>query len=100
VARADLVLAPTALGIDWPVVLRCLLPARMFENNIFLAYANYAGQDQSTSYIGESVILSPSGKELARADDRECWIEAQLDRDEIPKVRARLNFLKDYQALI
>jgi predicted amidohydrolase len=53
VVGADLVLAPTALSIDWPVVSRCLIPSRAFENTVFLAYANYAGQDQSDSYIGD-----------------------------------------------
>lgn len=100
VAGADLVLAPTALGIDWPIVSRHLIPTRAFENNVFLAYANYAGQDQGASYIGESVILAPTGEELARADDREGWIEAELQHAEIATARVRLNYLKDFKAFL
>ena len=97
---ADLVLVPTALGIDWPIVSRCVIPSRAFENNVFLAYANYMGRDASNNYLGDSVIVAPTGQDLARADEKNCWIEAQLDRQLIGRSRARLNYLKDYRELV
>lgn len=91
----DLVIAPTALAEDWPVVARRVVPARAFENNVFVAYANHAGTENGTRYLGDSVIVSPFGQDLARADTEETVITARLERDEIAKARDRLHFLED-----
>ncbi|HSH41243.1 MAG TPA: nitrilase-related carbon-nitrogen hydrolase, partial [Arenicellales bacterium] len=41
----DLVVAPTALVDRWAVVARQVIPARAFENTIFVAYANHCGAE-------------------------------------------------------
>ena len=98
-AGAQLILVPTALGRDWQVVSRQLVPSRAFENNVFLAYANYAGEDPRCRYIGDSVICSPMGADLARAGDAPELIQAQLDTSAIDSARARLPYLVDYSRL-
>lgn len=95
-AGAQLVLVPTALGKDWRVVSRHLIPTRAFENGVFMAYANFAGEDESNQYIGESVIVSPMGLDLARAEAEEAFICAELDMKSIERARARLPYLNDY----
>lgn len=94
-AGCELVAAPTALTEQWTVVARRVIPARAFENNIFLAYANHAGREQDTRYLGESVIVSPFGEELARAGAGETVVAVRLDRAEIDRARSRLHFLAD-----
>jgi len=95
-AGAHLVLAPTALGTEWGVVSRKVIPSRAFENNIFLAYSNYCGKDLHHHYIGESVIVSPMGEDLARAGTRSEIISAELDIQVIEQARSRLAYLVDF----
>lgn len=91
----ELVLAPTALTEHWPVVARRVIPARAFENNIFVAYANHCGEENGNRYLGESVVASPFGEDIARAGQEECVITATVDRSEIARARSRLHFLED-----
>lgn len=89
----DLVLAPTACLQQWSVVARNVVPTRAFENNIFVAYANHAGEESGNRYLGESVIVSPWGQDLARAGDVESVITAELHHSEIARARTRLGYL-------
>jgi predicted amidohydrolase len=95
-AGAQLVLVPTALGRDWRVVSRQLVPTRAFENGVYLAYANFAGEDESNQYIGDSVIVSPMGEDLARAGQKADYICAQINKKAIDRARERLPYLNDY----
>ena len=97
-AGAQLLLVPTALGKEWAVVSRQLVPTRAFENNIFLAYANFSGADESGEYIGDSVVVSPRGRDLLRADEGPGMFFADLDIKEIDQARARLPYLADLRA--
>jgi predicted amidohydrolase len=51
---ADLIIVPTALAAEWEVVARAVVPARAFENGLFVAYANHAGEDQGYRYLGRA----------------------------------------------
>ena len=93
---AQLILVPTALGRDWQVVSRQLIPTRAFENGVFIAYANFAGEDEAGGYLGDSVIVSPTGQELARAGEKQALIGAELDMQAIASARTRLPYLADY----
>lgn len=99
VAGAELVIVPTALGVDWRVVSRRVMPARAFESGVFLAYANHAGKEGAMDYIGDSVIVSPLGEDLARAGGGEAVIAADIDPAVLPAIRERLPFLRDYKSL-
>lgn len=94
-AGCELVVAPTALTDQWTVVAHRVIPARAFENNVFVAYANHAGEEDGNRYLGHSVIASPMGEDLARAGAAECVITARLDRGDIARARERLRFLSD-----
>jgi predicted amidohydrolase len=99
VQEASLVLAPTALAHQWDVVARKVLPARAFENGVFIGYANHGGCDELTRYLGESCILAPDGSELARAGDMGDFISASLDHAGVVTARSRLNYLPDSEGL-
>ena len=98
IAGADLVIVPTALGIDWRVVSRQVMRARAFESGVFLAYANHAGTEGAMNYIGDSVIISPLGEDMARAGSGETVITADIDISTLPAIRQRLPFLRDYKS--
>lgn len=93
----DIVVAPTALTHNWPVVARQLIPTRAFENGIFVAYANHAGEENGNLFLGESVIVSPDGNDLARANNQQMVISARLEHLAIENHRDRLPFLRDVE---
>lgn len=98
-AGADLVLVPTALGADWGWVAHQMMPTRAYENGVFLAYANSAGIEQGMAFLGDSVIASPDGVELARAKEVPTVLYADLDKGRVAAAQARLPYLQDRGAL-
>lgn len=92
---ADLLIVPTALVGAWPVVAEKVVPARAFENGIYVAYANHGGAELSYTYLGGSRIVSPGGAELAVAGQGEELIAAEIARDQVQAAQARLPYLRD-----
>lgn len=92
---AGLVVAPTALTRDWDVVSRKVVPARAFENGIYIAYSNHSGRDGDLDFLGDSCIVAPDGCDLARAGAGEVLIEATLDPAALARARSRLPYLAD-----
>jgi predicted amidohydrolase len=86
----ELVIVPTALMRPFDVVAQTIVPARAWENQLFLAYANRCGREASFDYCGLSCVVGPDGADLARAGRGEELIFADLDRGAIEAAR-RLN---------
>ncbi len=84
-ADADAVLVPTALP-ESPFanfIATAVVPVRAFENQLFIAYANHVGRDNSFRYVGLSRIVGPDGSILAAADTYEdAVIFADIDPDD------------------
>ncbi|MBB3266976.1 putative amidohydrolase [Azospirillum sp. OGB3] len=78
-AGVDVLLVPTALMTPYEVVATTILPARAFENGIFVAYANRCGREGTLRYCGLSSVAAPDGSVLARADDGEALLTVDLD---------------------
>ena len=91
---AELVAVPTALRKQWSFVARCLVPARAFENGVFVAYANYCGREGDFDYLGESRFVGPLG-EITSAASQETLITATLDAGDIARARQALPYLQD-----
>jgi len=98
-AGAHVILAPTALAAHWTVVAHKLIPARAFENGVYLLYANHAGSEGGFGYLGGSCIVGPDGKDLARAGEDAAIIWGDLDISRLAAVRSRLPYLRDLPAL-
>ncbi len=92
---AELVIVPTALTKEWGVVAEKLIPARAFENGVWLIYANHAGSENGTHYLGHSCIVAPNGKDAARAGAGEQLISAGLDVESVAAAQKRIPYLKD-----
>lgn len=92
---AELVLVPTALGAQWGWVAQTLIPARGFENGLFLAYANGAGCQNGMEFLGHSFIGAPDGEILARAGQGPEILYADLDQARVAAAQARLPYLSD-----
>lgn len=89
---ADMVVVPTALAQQWGIVSECLVPTRAFENGVFVCYSNYCGAENGLEYFGGSCIISPSGRQLARAGTSEHILHARLEYSAVSAARARLPY--------
>ncbi|MHA7828963.1 MAG: carbon-nitrogen hydrolase family protein [Roseovarius sp.] len=98
-AGADLVIVPTALSDQWPLVADKLVPVRAFENGVFLAYCNHSGTENGLTYHGGSCIVAPDGADLARAGAAPQSLSATLDHAAVARARARLPYHRDRAAL-
>lgn len=85
---------------NWPRARRehwqTLLRARAIENQAYVAAVNRVGTDgNDLSYAGDSVIIDPMGNVLAAASEGETIVLADVEPDEVARVRARFPFMAD-----
>jgi predicted amidohydrolase len=78
-AGADILLIPTAQMEPYTQVAKHVIPARAYENQLYVAYANHSGTEDGLDYIGLSSICEPDGKILAAAGKGEEIIYATVD---------------------
>ena len=86
----------TPTGKDhWQVLLR----ARAIENQLYVVAAAQVGETlPGKPAYGRSLIVDPWGLVLAQAPDEETVISAELDRDHLEEIRAKLPSLANRQA--
>lgn len=72
-----------------------LLRSRAIENQLFVMGCNGCGMEGNTRYGGASAIISPFGKPLAEAGDREEVILATLDFAEMRDFRRHIPCFSD-----
>lgn len=94
-AGADLVAVPTALMRPYEVVARTLVPARAYENQVYVAYANRSGSEGDLVYCGESCVVGPDGADLARAGSGDELLLAEIDPARLASSRADNTHLGD-----
>jgi predicted amidohydrolase len=93
---AELILVPSAFtfptgAAHWEILLR----ARAIENQVYIVAADQIGRSPSgVNDYGNSMIVDPWGKPLARASDREAVIVAEIDLDYLERVRRELPCLE------
>ncbi|SDI49484.1 carbon-nitrogen hydrolase family protein [Pseudomonas panipatensis] len=93
-AGADLILVPTANMRPYEFVAEVLVPCRAYENQVFLAYANFQGVEGELDYCGLSSVVAPDGQVLARASQAEELLIADLDPERLAMARAGFSYLK------
>ena len=96
---AQLVLVPTALGADWGVVAEKVVPARAFENGVYIAYADHAGAVGGLGFYGGTRIVAPDGSETGVAVGQEGFAVAEVDPARVVAAQARLPYLRDCRKL-
>ena len=82
---------PTRRGEGFDLLSR----ARAFENHLFMAAVNCVGSFKGDPFYGHSRIIDPLGHIIAEGGDREEIIYAEIDLEQIKKVRKNLNALDD-----
>jgi predicted amidohydrolase len=94
-AGAELILVPTANMVPFDFVADVTVRARAFENQCYVAYANYCGQEGEIQYCGQSSIAAPDGQRIAQAGLDESLIVGTLDRQLMIDSRAANRYLLD-----
>jgi len=86
-AGIDILLIPTAQMEPYEQVAKHIIPARAYENQIYVAYANHSGTDDGLNYIGLSSICGPNGAILAAAGKTEEMLYATCNKTHHTAVR-------------
>ena len=94
-AGAELIVVPTANMLAYDIVATTLVPARAFENQCGVVYANHCGSEGDIVYGGLSSIVAADGAALAIAGRDEALIVADLDRAQLTASRVRSPYLGD-----
>jgi predicted amidohydrolase len=92
---AELILAPTANMIPFDFIADVTVRSRAFENQCYVAYANYCGHEGDIHYCGQSSIAAPDGSRIAQAGLDEALIVGELDRQLMVDSRAANRYLLD-----
>jgi predicted amidohydrolase len=92
---AELILVPTANMIPFDFIADVTVRARAFENQCYVAYANYCGHEGDIHYCGQSSIAAPDGSRIAQAGLDEALIVGELDRQLMVDSRAANRYLLD-----
>src|SRR5690606_7158958 len=79
---ADGLIALSATTSPYPVVPRHVVPARAYENRMFVVFANRAGEENGLSYAGESCIAAPDGAVLVSCGDTESLACATVEPEQ------------------
>lgn len=97
-AGAELVAIPQAgcLG-EWPDGLyEAEVQTAAFQNGYFAALCNRVGVEETLTFAGESFVVDPDGRVIARAKTlEEDLLIADLDLSQVPRSHAKQLFLRD-----
>ncbi|RJN32887.1 carbon-nitrogen hydrolase family protein [Nesterenkonia natronophila] len=92
---ADIICVPTANMAAYDHVQQILLPARALENQVYLAYANYCGEDSRFRYGGLSCVIGPDGAVQSRAGREEELVICEISRETLAASRLQNPYLRD-----
>lgn len=84
---ADAVLVPTANMAGFDEVPTLLVPARAYENSLFVAYANACGSEGGVHYGGLSTVAGPGRQRIAQAGRENVLLTLSLSRNELQHAR-------------
>ena len=98
-AGADLIAVPTANMAEYDFVARSLVPVRAYENQLFVAYANFTGPEGALQYGGLSTVAGPDGAPLAQAGREETLLIATLEEERLTAARRTAQHVRDLTVL-
>jgi predicted amidohydrolase len=92
---AQLVVIPTANTRDEPLeFFEWELRVAARQSGVFIGMCNRVGTEHEMDFCGESLIVGPDGDVLAKADDTEQILYAEIDLDLMEKSREERPYLK------
>lgn len=94
-AGTELLLVPTALMRPFEIVPQTVLPARAWESQLYIAYANRCGREGEFDFAGLSCLAAPDGTVRARAGAGDDLVVADVDTELLTASRLRNPYLGD-----
>ncbi|MFI1163965.1 carbon-nitrogen hydrolase family protein [Streptomyces sp. NPDC020801] len=94
-AGTDLLVVPTAQMHPFQFVAESLVPVRAWENQMYVAYVNRAGQEGEFEFVGLSTLAGPDGVARTRAGRAEELVLADADPAFLAASREANPYLKD-----
>lgn len=96
-AGAELLAVPTATASYGPEsrFSEMLIATRAVENNCFVAYSNYCGDDGQYRYMGKSIVAGPLTDIYALAGVGEELLVARLDTARLAEGEAKISYRRD-----
>lgn len=85
---ADIILIPTVNTKSEPSeMFEWELRVQAFQNSVAIAMCNRVGTEDAMVFSGESIAIDANGNVIAKADDTEQILYADIDLDESKKIR-------------
>ncbi|MFJ7215814.1 carbon-nitrogen hydrolase family protein [Amycolatopsis sp. NPDC098790] len=94
-AGTELLVVPTALMSPYEVVADTVVPARAYESQLFVAYANRCDVERELTYCGRSCVVAPTGAVLTRAGSGPALVTAEVTREALAASRLENTHLAD-----
>lgn len=86
---ADCILVPTVNTKAEPMeMFEQEIRVQAFQNSVFIAMCNRVGKEDKMEFAGESLVVSPQGEVIIKADDREQLVYADIDLQQAGSIRA------------
>lgn len=86
---ADLILIPTANTKSEPLeMFEWEIRVQAFQNSTAIAMCNRVGTEADMDFAGESLVCDANGNLIFKADDRAQIIMAEIDLNEVKKIRS------------
>jgi predicted amidohydrolase len=88
VKGAELIIVPTANVVGEPVEMyEWEMRVQAMQNNVYIAMCNRVGKEDKLEFYGESIVIDPYGNIVAKADNKERLLTAEIDFENNVKAR-------------
>ncbi|EIK98706.1 hydrolase [Pseudomonas sp. M47T1] len=94
-AGAELIVVPTANMLPFEFIADVTVRSRAFENQCFVAYANYCGNEGHVHYCGLSSVAGPDGTRCVQAGGGPALISSVLARESLLEARKSNDYRLD-----
>lgn len=91
---AQLVVVPTANTVGEPLEMFAWeLRVQAMQNGVYIAMCNRVGLEGEMDFCGESIVVDPNGDVVAKADDQEQILYADIDLGSVDQARQARPYL-------
>lgn len=95
---ADVILCPCAWRTEEKEIFELLAKSHACENTVYFAAVNICKTEKELNLFGGSVAVNPCGNVIAKADNKESVITANICEKLLKQCRRSMPFLQDRQA--
>lgn len=94
-AGTEVLLVISATSAPYSVVPCHVVPARAYENAMFVLFCNRTGEERGLAYAGQSCVAAPDGGILGASDRTEALVLADLVPEEYAEYRRTHRYIDD-----